>query len=67
MKPYEDIKVQLQALTLAIDGGEWSASCLSCFTPRTESQVPVIQAAGWAPEPLFTLWRREEYLAPAGN
>jgi len=37
MKMYWGVVVQLHTfLTLAPDGGEWSASCLSCFTPGTK-------------------------------
>jgi hypothetical protein len=41
-------------LTLILDGGEWSASCPSCFTPREQPLVPTGQEAGWAPEPVWT-------------
>jgi len=35
MKTYWRVEVQLHAfLTLALDVGEWSASCPSCFTSR---------------------------------
>jgi hypothetical protein len=40
----------------AVDGGEWSASRPGRFTPGELS-----------PPPVWTLWRREKYLAPAGN
>jgi hypothetical protein len=32
------------SLTLALDGGEWSASCPSCFTPR--ERAPGIHCIG---------------------
>jgi len=35
MKTYREVEVQLHAfLTSALDGGEWSSSCLGRFTPR---------------------------------
>jgi hypothetical protein len=52
-------------LTLALNGGEYSASCPGCFTPGEESLVPTGQEAGWAPELVWMLWR-EKSLAPAG-
>jgi hypothetical protein len=34
MKKYWGVEVQIHAfLTFALDKGEWSASCLDCFTP----------------------------------
>jgi len=42
------------ALTLALDGGEWSASLPGRFTPRERGPE-----AGWVPEPVWTQqWRR---------
>jgi hypothetical protein len=38
-------------LTLALDGGEWSASRPDRFTPRKEPLVPIGEEAGWGPGP----------------
>jgi hypothetical protein len=38
------------SLTSALDRGEGSASCPSCFTPGKEPLVPIGEEAGWAPE-----------------
>ncbi|PNF24771.1 hypothetical protein B7P43_G16631 [Cryptotermes secundus] len=36
MKAYGGVDVQIHiSLTLALAGGEWSASCRDCFTPGT--------------------------------
>jgi hypothetical protein len=42
-------------LTSAPDGGEWSA-----LPPGKELPVPVGWKAEWAPEPVWTRWRREK-------
>jgi len=34
MKAYWEVEAQLHPLTSALDGAEWSASRLCCFTPR---------------------------------
>jgi hypothetical protein len=52
-------------LTSALVGGEWVVS----FTPRPlyprgktpPPSVPLGQEAGWAPEPVWTTWRRQNY------
>jgi hypothetical protein len=41
--------------TSAVDGGEWSASHPSrVLVPRKGPPVPIVQEAGWAPEPVWT-------------
>jgi hypothetical protein len=41
--------------TSALDGGEWSASPACRALPRgKEPPVPIVQEAGWAPEPVWT-------------
>jgi hypothetical protein len=50
-------------LTSALDGGEWSAS----GSGRALPPVPIVQEAGWAPEPVWTQTIQEKSLAPAGN
>jgi hypothetical protein len=54
-------------LTSVLDGGEWSASRPGRFTSAERSPVPNEQEAGWAPDPVWTLWSRETFLAPSGN
>jgi hypothetical protein len=42
-------------LTSALEGGEWSASRPGrALPPGKESPVPIVQEAGWAPEPVWT-------------
>jgi hypothetical protein len=39
----------------------------SSFPSGERSIVPIVHEAGWAPEPVWTLWRRKIYLVPARN
>jgi hypothetical protein len=52
-------------LTSEPDGDEWSASRPCLTTPVKESPAPTGQEAGWAPQPVWTMWRRGKSLAPA--
>jgi len=57
-------------LISVLDGGEWSASRPGRFAlpPGKEHPVPTGEEAGWAPEPIWTWWRRENPItAPDGN
>jgi hypothetical protein len=41
--------------SLALDGGEWSASRLGrALAPGKGPPVPIVQETGWAPEPVWT-------------
>jgi hypothetical protein len=40
---------------------------LVALPPGKGPSVPTVQEAGWAPEPVWKLWRREKSLALAGN
>jgi hypothetical protein len=53
-------------LTLALDGGEWSASFLGHFTLREITPVPIGWEARWVPELVWMLWRKRN-LSPARN
>jgi hypothetical protein len=50
---------------LLADRREWSASLL-CALPAGERD-PMGLESGGAPESVWTLWRRDKSLAPAGN
>jgi hypothetical protein len=42
-------------LTVALHGGEWSASCPGCaLAPGKGPMVPIVQEVGLAPEPVWT-------------
>jgi len=53
-------------LTLALDGGEWSASWPSHFTPTGKAPTPSGQETGWALEPVQTQWPKEKLLSLLG-
>jgi hypothetical protein len=55
-------------LTLTLDGGEWSASRPGRALPSGKGPpVPIVQEAGWAPEPVWTQRLEKKSFAPAGN
>jgi hypothetical protein len=52
--------------TAALDGGEWSASRPGrALPPGKGPSVPIVQEAGWAPEPVWTQRLEEKSFAPA--
>jgi hypothetical protein len=54
--------------TSAIDGGEWSVSRSGrAILPGKGPPVPIVQEAGWAPEPVWTQRIEEISFAPAGD
>jgi hypothetical protein len=54
--------------TSALDGGEWSASRFGRALPLWKGPpVPIVQEAGWAPEPVWTQRLEEKSFAPAGD
>jgi hypothetical protein len=54
--------------TSTLDVGEWSASRPGrAFTPGKGAPVPIVQEAGWAPEPVWTQRLEEKSFAPAGD
>jgi hypothetical protein len=55
-------------LTLALDGGEWSALRPGCTLAEGKGLVvPTVQEAGWAPELVWTQRLHENSLASAGD
>jgi hypothetical protein len=54
--------------TSALDRGEWSASRPGRTLPLGKGPpVPIVQAAGWAPEPVWTQRLEEKSFAPVGD
>jgi hypothetical protein len=39
----------------------------AALPPGKELSVPIVQEAGWAPEPVWTFWSTEKCLSPDGN
>jgi hypothetical protein len=55
-------------LTSALDGGEWSASRTGrALPPGKGPSVPIVQEAGWAPEPVWTQRLEEKSSASVGD
>jgi hypothetical protein len=55
-------------LTPALEGGEWSASHPGrALPPGKEPPVPIVQEAGWAPEPVWTQRVEENSSASVGD
>jgi hypothetical protein len=53
-------------MTSALDGGEWSASRPGrALPPGKEHLVPIVQEAGWDPEPVWTQRLEENHVACA--
>jgi hypothetical protein len=51
----EDVYSSYSFTTSAVDGDEWSASRPDrALPPEKGLPVPIIQEAGWAPEPVWT-------------
>jgi hypothetical protein len=59
MKVYGGVGVQIYIFLTSALVGEWSASRPGRFTPGKEPPVPIGEEVGWTPEPIWTLWRRE--------
>jgi hypothetical protein len=55
-------------LTSALEEGEWSASRPGRTLPAgKEPPVPIVQEAGWAPEPVWTQRSEEKSCASVGD
>jgi hypothetical protein len=53
--------------TSALDGGEWSSRHGRALAPGKGPLVPIVQEAGWAPEPVWTQRIEEKSFASAGD
>jgi hypothetical protein len=66
---YGVVEVQIHSfLTSALEGGERSASRPGrALPPGKEPPVPIVQEAGWAPEPVWTQRLEEKSFSPSRN
>jgi hypothetical protein len=63
----ESIYSSYSFATSALDGGEWSASRpRRNLPPRKGPPVPIVQEAGWAPEPVWTQRLEENLFSLSG-
>jgi len=62
MKVYGGVKDELKSFLTSAGNGKWSCSCLSHFTHRDKPAVSTAKGARWAPQPEWTLERRENPL-----
>jgi len=68
MKGFVEVEVHLHLLlALALDGGQRSGLDPTALLLGKVTPVLLDKEVGWVPEPILTHWRREIYLAPAGN
>jgi hypothetical protein len=60
MKTHGGVDVYIHIfLTSALVGGKWSALRPAALPPGKELPVPIRYEAVWAPEAIWTTWRRE--------
>jgi hypothetical protein len=60
MKTYWGVHVQdIHILTSALVGGKWSSSRPGRFTPGEGTPLCIKYEAGWAPKPVWIMWREE--------
>jgi hypothetical protein len=60
MKVYGGVDVWIHIfLTSALAASEWSAYAPAVLLPGKEAPVPIRSEVGWTPEPVWTMWRRE--------
>jgi hypothetical protein len=61
------VSISYSFSTSALDKAEWSASRPGrALPPVKEPPVPIVQEAGWAPEPVWTQRLEEKSSAHAG-
>jgi hypothetical protein len=68
MEAQERMYSSYSFLTSALDGGEWSALRPGrALAPGKGPPVPIVQEAGWAPEPVWTQRLEEKSFASSGD
>jgi len=57
----------MDALTSALAGGNWSASCLVTLCQWKDPALPIVKRVEWASELVRTLWTKEISIGPTRN
>jgi hypothetical protein len=59
--------ISYSLLTSALDGVSGQRHAPAALCPGKRPPVPIVQEAGWAPEPVWTQRLEEKSFAPAGD
>jgi hypothetical protein len=68
MKAYVVVEILFHAFsTSALEGSEWSASCLIALPPAEVARFSIRYEALRVPEAVSTIWGSDKYIATVGN
>jgi hypothetical protein len=66
MKAYREVALWNSFLASKQDGGDCSASRFVSLPPEKDNPTPIEWETCWSPESVWTFWRGDKFLVPAG-